>query len=70
MRNYEKSSVIGAQEILKPLYACNVEMVGRFVKEQKICAAEQHFGKLQLRLLTAAEHADRLGHLRIVKAEP
>ena len=65
----EKGPVIGAQEVLQPFHALDVQMVRRFVEQQKIRAAEQHFCQLKLGLLPAAQDGYRLGHLRVVKAK-
>ena len=70
MGNHDERAGIGPQEILQPFHGRDVQMVCRFVQEQKIGATEQHFGELKLRLLAAAQHADRHSHLRVIKPQP
>ena len=70
MGNHDERAGIGPQEILQPFHGRDVQMVCRFVQEQKVGATEQHFGELKLRLLAAAQHADRHPHLRVIKPQP
>ena len=44
-------------------------MVGRFVQQQKISAAQQHFYKLELSLLSSAQNADPQRELLLGKAK-
>ena len=58
MRDEEARAGIAREEILQPLDALGVEMVGRLVEDQEIRPREQRAAERDAPLLAAAERAD------------
>ena len=68
MGNHKKGAVVARQVTLEPFYHLKVKVVGGLVENKQVGLCEQHVGKGDTLLLTAAELSHRLGEVANLQA--
>ena len=69
MADQKNRARIVTKQILQQIQCLDIEIIGRFVQDQKIAFARHDFGKHQPRPLAPREGAHRRARLRLVKQE-
>ena len=70
VRDIENRAVKSNDETLQPFEHLNIEVVGRFIQQQEIGAAQQKPGNLQLDFFTAGKRPNRTFRCENVRMQP